>query len=271
MTESVFGVIGNPVEHSLSPAMHNAAFGELDTEARYHAFWVENVGPAVEGATALGFGGLNVTIPHKLAVMEHCESLSDDAEVIGAVNTLQFDDGNVFGHNTDAEGARRALLAEIDDLGGARTAVIGAGGAARAIVTALAREGCQITVMNRTVARAAELAALARSLGAGADYESLDEKGTVGNFDLVVNATSVGMGTDESLLDREDLRGASYVFDAVYRPVRTRLLQEAEAAGAKPIDGVGMLVHQGAESLRVWTGKEPPLEVMERAVRGELE
>lgn len=269
--EEVYGLIGDPVEHSLSPVMHNAAFSVLGMEARYHAFRVEGaeVGDAVRGAAALGIGGLNVTIPHKRSVMDHCDSLSDDAEVIGAVNTLEFD-GGVTGHNTDVEGVRLALEREVGDLSGTRALVLGAGGAARAVVVALAREGCEVTVLNRTVEKAADLAELARGLGAEADHGGLDERSRAGEFDLVINTTSVGMESDETLLEAGDIEGASYVFDAVYRPLETRLLREAVEAGATPVDGLGMLVLQGAESLRIWTDREPPVGEMERAARKAL-
>lgn len=267
--DRVFGLLGSPVEHSLSPPMQNAAFRELGMEARYHAFEVEELEEAVMGAVALGFGGLNVTIPHKRPVTELCDSLSVDAEAVDAVNTLEFHDG-VTGHNTDVEGVGETLRREVGDLDGLSAMVLGAGGAARAMVVALARAGCRVTVLNRTADRAEEVAGLASPLGTEADHGGLDRRDEAGDHDIVLNATPVGTESDETLLTREDLRGASYVFDAVYRPVRTRLLREAEAAGARPIDGVGMLVLQGAASLRIWTGCAPPVRVMEEAVRGRL-
>lgn len=270
MTETVFGLIGNPVEHSLSPPMHDAAFDALGMEARYHAFDVERVDAAVEGAAALGFGGLNVTVPHKRAAMRSCDELSETAEAVGAVNTLEFRGDAVAGHNTDVAGVRLALEREVGDLEGMDCLVVGAGGAARAMVVALAEQGCGVTVLNRTVEKAEELAELAASLGSDADAGGLSRLDEAGSHDVVLNATPVGMDEDESVLTREQLEGASYVFDAVYSPVETRLLREAHAADATPIDGVGMLVFQGAESFRIWTGRDPPVEEMERAVRDRL-
>lgn len=271
MVETVFGLIGSPVEHSLSPPMQNAAFGALGMEARYHAFEVTDVGTAVDGAAALGFGGLNVTVPHKRAAMRSCDELSDVAEVVGAVNTLSFAGDRVEGHNTDVEGVRMALEREVGDLSGMDALVVGAGGAARAMVVALAGAGCGITVLNRTVEKAETLVELADELDAEADSGGLDRLDEAGSHDLVLNATSVGMESDETVLEADQLEGTSFVFDAVYNPVETRLLREARAAGATPIDGVGMLALQGAASFRIWTGREPPVEEMERVVRKRLE
>ena len=295
----VFGLIGNPVGHSLSPPMHEAAYRELDMDARYVTFEPApgDLADAISGARALGITGLNVTIPFKRDVLDLCEP-DDLAARIGAINTLDFTsvgdspaveeptaNGDTLtrpqGYNTDAIGARRALEDSGVDLEG-RAVVVGAGGAGRAISFALADAGMDVTVANRTAETARELAAsLSEDANADTDVDA-SANGTsdghgldalpalLADADLLVNATSVGMDEDRSPVPREALHGDLAVFDAVYRPIETRLLCEARAAGARTIDGATMLLHQGAAAFERWTGRSPPLNVMDEALRARL-
>ncbi|MGD9694877.1 MAG: shikimate dehydrogenase [Thermoleophilia bacterium] len=263
----VAGIIGWPVEHSLSPAMHNAAFGALGLNWAYAAFAVDpaRVEEAVRGLAAAGVAGLNVTIPHKRAVVPLCSSVSDAVRAIGAANTLVPDgDGGFRGDNTDAEGFLRALdEAAPVDLEGRDALVLGAGGAARAVVFALRSRGARVRVANRTAAKAAELGDPVPFAGAALDAVAA---GTA----IVVNTTSLGLEGDAAPpeLPLAGLGPDQVVVDVVYRRGGTPWLAAATARGARGVDGLGMLLHQGAAAFAQWTGVEPPIDVMRAALAG---
>ena len=241
--------------------MHRAAYAALGIDAAYLAFDVPpaDLADAIRGARALGIRQLSVSIPHKESVIPLLDALDPTAEKIGAVNTIVRQEGRLVGHNTDWLGAVRALEAE-RNLAGARAVVLGAGGAARAVVFGLLRRGATVTVLNRTEDRAASLA---RDLGAQAwaPFEHLEEI----RFDVLVNATSVGLRSDASPVPVGAIRADTLVMDTVYEPERTRLLRDAETRGARTLSGKWMLVFQAAEQLRLWTGLEPPVEEMAKA------
>jgi shikimate dehydrogenase len=248
------GVLGFPVGHSRSPAMMNAAFRQLGLDWRYFRLPLppERFEEAVTALPGSGYRGANVTIPHKLAAHALADELSDPARAIGAVNTLTFkEDGGIAGDNTDAGG----LLDAIGEPVSGTALVLGAGGAARAAAWALAQAGADVTVWSRTSARAAELAA---DLGVGHSERP-------GPSELLVNATSVGLRAGDTL-DGLPLVDARVVVDLVYGPDPTPVVQWAEERGARVVNGLEVLVRQGARSLTLWTGEEPPVEVMRRAV-----
>ncbi len=261
------GVMGWPVEHSLSPAMHNAAFRALGLNWAYLALPVEpaRLVEAMRGLAAAGCGGLNVTIPHKRAVLDECSSVSPAVAAIGAANTLVPDGaGGWAAENTDAEGFLRALdEAAPLDLDGAEVLLIGAGGAARAVAWALRTRGARVRVANRTPDRAADLGLHVPFVPAALDA-------TAGQAALVVNATSLGLGADvpPPELPLAGLGPGQVAFDLVYRPGGTPWLAAAAARGARTVDGLGMLLHQGAAAFARWTGVEPPVEVMREALAG---
>ncbi|WP_424444195.1 shikimate dehydrogenase [Methanothrix sp.] len=276
----VFGVFGDPIEHSLSPSMHNAAFRALGIKGCYHAFRVSRprLADAIYGAAAMGFGGLNLTIPLKEEALR-LESLEVDdlAREIGAVNTISFsaDKGEggaeyrirIQGHNTDGRGALLALQGAGVRVRGSRVLIIGAGGAARALAYSLDREGAEISIANRRVQRAHDLAA---SVG-GTGFSLSDLDRLVSQADVIINATSVGMREgDGRIIDGHLLKSHHAVFDIVYNR-ETELISDARSAGAVAIDGVMMLVYQGAEAFEIWMGRRAPVDVMERAVRERLE
>lgn len=273
--KQVFGVFGDPIGHSLSPAMHNAAFSALGMDCIYHAFRVrpENLEKAILGAEAMGFGGLNLTVPLKEEAMK-LDFIKPDplAKRIGAVNTVVFGEtGKIQGYNTDGLGARQALLDTSVEIMGSRMVIAGAGGAARAVAFQLAADGADITVINRTEERAVELAkeisaAVLPGKIRGTGLSRLKE--LLRDADVLINTTTLGMypNTDATIATAEDLHSGLTVFDIVYNPLETRLLREAKAAGAKTISGVLMLVYQGAEAFRLWTGVEPPVELMKKTV-----
>lgn len=278
MQANKFGVIGHPIEHSLSPLMHNAALRELGLDYEYRAFDVkkEELETRIREFKKKGFIGLNVTIPHKVAVLKHMDSLSEDAALVGAVNTIKFGRKNI-GYNTDGIGCTRAL----DDAGvkvrGKRILILGAGGAARAIAFKLAMENAAITLADIIMEKAVTLAEDIKSkLGRRVDTTGLEGeilKKKIKEIDVLINATPAGMwpNVDETPINPEVIREGMAVMDIVYNPVETKLLREARKNGCKTINGVGMFVHQGAESLKIWLGIEPPIDVMRKAVVKELQ
>jgi shikimate dehydrogenase len=262
----LFGVIGDPVAHSRGPAMHNAALRAMDYPGVYLAFRTADPIGALTGMRALRIRGLSVTIPHKIAIMAMLDDVDETAARIGAVNTIAWRDGRLWGFNTDSHGAV-AALAERTTLAGKRLAVLGAGGAARALVFGLRREGAVVTIYNRDSRRGE---ALAKELGA--DFRPLAAFDS-GHTDIVVNTTSVGMHplVEASPIPAETLHAGLVVMDIVYNPLHTVLLRAAQAKGCTVVDGVEMFVRQGAKQLELWTGLAAPVEIMRRAVLESLD
>ena len=271
----VFGVFGDPIGHSLSSAMHNAAFSALGMDCIYHAFRVrpEKLEKAILGAEAMGFGGLNLTVPLKEAALKlNCIKPDPLAERIGAINTVVFEKaGEITGYNTDGLGAKQALLDAAVEIRGSKIVVAGAGGAARAIAFQLAADGAEITIINRTEERAIELASeISASVFPGrikgTGLSGL--KGLLREADILINTTTLGMhpNIDTAIATSEELHSNLTVFDIVYNPLETRLLRETKATGAKTVSGILMLVYQGAEAFKLWTGIEPPVELMKKTV-----
>lgn len=272
----VVGVIGDPVEHSCSPPMHNAAFREMGMDYIYIPFHVKPVDlpAAVEGFKALNVAGINVTLPHKKFVLPLMDSVSQEAELIGAVNTMVFrDDGLVEGHNTDARGFIASLQEEgIDSVSNMKVVVLGAGGGAQAVVVGLALEGVdRITVANRTPEKAVQLAetmskktevpveGIALSDGRLPEY--------IAESDLLVGTVTASMDPSIPLIiDPEWLHEDLIVCDIIYVPPVTNLLKAAAERGLKTVGGMGMLVHQGAISFKLWTGKQPSVDTMRQAL-----
>ena len=270
----VYGLIGNPVGHSLSPPMHEAAYEMLGVDARYVTFEPprDSAVQAVESAQTLGIRGLNVTIPFKQDVLSAVEPTPLAAR-IGAVNTIDFSGEQPTGHNTDAPGLLRALEHHGVTLRGGAV-VVGAGGAGRAAAFALADAGMTVTVVNRTIERAERLATEICD-GHGSEIaraDALDSLSTLlEDTDILVNATSVGMDEDRTPVPGDALHAELAVLDAVYSPLKTRLLQDAAEAGATTVDGAWMLLYQGVEAFEYWTGRDAPVEAMNEALRGHLQ
>jgi len=274
---SVYAVLGSPIAHSLSPAMHNAAFRALDLKAVYTAFEVDkqHAETAIRGARALGFGGLNITFPLKELALRYCtpDALS---KRIGAVNTI---DSRGSGYNTDGMGAVRALEESGVTVKDTTVLLLGAGGAAKAIAAQLLLGGARVLLANRTASRslilARQMAAANIDCGCG-DIEAHglnDVDRLLPEASVLINATTVGMRgvlEGQTLVTAAQMHSRLVVFDIVYHPLETPLLREARAAGLHTIDGVKMLVHQGAASFVLWTSLEPPIHVMEEAVRKAL-
>lgn len=266
-------LLGYPVGHSMSAVMHNAAFEELGLDYRYD---LRGVSPERLGSFMTGemrdptVRGANVTIPHKLAVMEYLDEVDPEALAVGAVNTIMNDDGRLKGYNTDGLGAIRALEEAYGELEGVKAVIVGAGGAARAIGYHLSIRASEITILNRTQDRAKELAAHLSSMPeckASVEPSSLHRSAleeALKEAEILINTTPLGMtpDVDETPVDGSFIRPGTLVFDTVYNPLRTRLLREAEEAGARTLSGLRMLVYQGAAAFRLWTGLEPPVKLM---------
>ena len=267
-TTRVAAVIGSPVRHSLSPALHNAGFAATGVDWVYTAYEVApgNAGAALDAMRTLGLGGLSVTMPHKEAIAELVDELDPAAAALRSVNTVvRLDDGRLKGYSTDGAGFIAALSANGVDVADRRVCVLGAGGAARAIIDALARAGAKsIIVINRSEDRAISAAALAGRLGAVGDTTD------IGCSDIVINATSVGMDTTDLPCQPFDLHWDLIVADIVYHPRRTAFLAAAKAHGARTVEGLGMLVHQAMLQQQLWTGSTPDAAVMWAAAEREL-
>lgn len=282
-------VLGWPVGHSLSPAMHQAALDAEGIDAAYEAVAVppERLAQAIEALREHPWVGANVTIPHKEAVVPLLDELGPQATLVGAVNTIASRDGRLVGHNTDGAGFLAHLHAEGCDPAGRRAVVLGAGGAARAVVAALARAGVgQLAVLNRTAARRQAVAELAQHVAAvsgrsltvnTAPLDAGDETARLilSTAELVVNCTSLGMEPDVRTSPLEDAVGAlppaCFVYDTVYRPLASRLVTEARSRGLRATGGLGMLAYQGALAWEVWFGRRGPVELMQQVARAALE
>lgn len=277
----ICALIGDPVEHTMSPAMHNAAFKKLRLDYTYIPFRVKatELEQAVAGLRALNVRGFNVTIPHKVSVIPLLDELDPAAGKIGAVNTVVNDRGKLKGYNTDGEGFLRALIEKGIELEGKNVVVLGAGGASRAISYVLAENGARLTIFNRRqeLDWAENIARLIKKeLGMGVTVLELipgQLSAALATADVLVNATSVGMSPlgDKTPVPAALLKRSLTVFDIVYNPLETRLLREAKVAGARVIGGVEMLAWQGALAFEKWTGQTAPLALMRREVVKMLE
>jgi len=268
----LYGVFGDPVRHSKSPIMLGRAFAETGKNAAYVAFHVkpEALGDAVRGVRALGICGVNVTIPHKVEVMKHLDDIDETARSIGAVNTIVNRDGRLIGYNTDGIGYVRSLKEETGAaVAGARILMLGAGGASRGVGYALAKEApAKLYVANRTAAKAEELAndLAAATDAVGIGWDRIDH--IIGEVDIIINTTPIGMhpNADDVPIDVSGVRKGAVVSDLIYNPLTTKLLREAEAAGAVVHGGLGMFVYQGAYAFEYWTGEPAPVAAMREAV-----
>jgi shikimate dehydrogenase len=261
----VYGIIGNPVRHTLSPVMHNGAFDELNENRIYIPLPVEDVSAGLTGLKGLGICGASVTIPHKETVIPLLDYVDPVARKIGAVNTIQVVESSLgrelHGYNTDWLGANKALSTKTT-LAGKNVVVLGAGGSAKAIGFGLLEAGANIVICSRTESRGR---ALANELSCA--WYGLDKTKEL-QGDILVHATSVGMApnSDITLMEHNELAGYQVVMDIVYSPLKTRLLREAEMAGCTTVNGLEMLLYQGVAQFELWTGKEAPVDVMRKAL-----
>jgi shikimate dehydrogenase len=274
----VCAVIGDPIEHTLSPVMHNAAFDHLKLDFIFLAFRVKTsmLENAVRGVRGLGFRGLSVTMPHKQAVTRYLDEADEMVKFLGAANTVLNKNGKLVGFNTDGVGALKALTENGLSLTGKKLLLLGAGGAAKAIAFSLTKEVKELAILNRNSRKAAELAeALNHAYGKKVVGDSLSPaliRKNLQDADILINATSVGMApkVNQSLVEPEWLKPGLIVMDIIYNPIETKLVKHAKAADARVISGVEMLLYQGAASFEIWTGRPAPVNVMRKAILNKL-
>ena len=262
----IYGLIGNPVEHSLSPRIFNSLFDTPNDNAVYIKFMVDRLEEFLDYFRSMNIGGFSVTMPHKIGIMGYLKNeVNEKARHIGAVNTVVVNNGELIGYNTDCDGAIEALSGKTD-LRGKRVVVIGAGGASRAVVCGLAESKSIVTILNRTTEKAKDIAA---DFGCG--YGQLSDLGSI-DYDILINVTSVGMGRpEESPVPANLIKEGAIVFDMVYKPLMTRLLREAESKGCTIIDGLEMLINGDLRQFKLWTGRDADGRSVKEMVLSHLE
>jgi shikimate dehydrogenase len=268
-------IIGDPVDHSLSPAIHNAAFSSLGLNCSYISFRVQEgqLKNSLDSLRAINIGGFNVTMPHKVRVLEYVDQYDKTVELVGAANTVKNEDGKFCAYNTDVLGFIKPLRQRGIDFSGFEVTILGAGGAARAIAVALAGERgiANINIVNRNTDRSKELANLLKKLGLKASIVSSDNiQNIASKSNLIINTTPLGMEDEQSLIKSSSIRKDAIVYDIVYKPINTNLLESARTAGAKVVYGYEMLLEQAIASFKIWFQRDPPIEPMKKVLFGKF-
>jgi shikimate dehydrogenase len=267
-----YAVIGDPIDHSLSPAIHNAAFGFLGIDCTYIAYRIPKgeLASGVEALKKIQISGFNVTIPHKVDMMKYLDEVDENCKTIGATNTVVNNDGSLKGYNTDMDGFLDPIKKRNIDCKDSDVLLVGAGGAARAIVVGFSKEKVRkITIANRTKERADELIKFANSLGMESDYSDLSNAGNIsGKYKFIVNATSMGLKGNACPISTRSITKDSIVYDIVYMPVETELIEQSKKQGATIIYGWEMLLGQAMRSFKIWTGREAPYQAMKLTLLG---
>ena len=268
-------IIGDPIDHSLSPAIHNAAFNSLGLNCSYIAFRVQEgqLKNSLDSLRAINIGGFNVTMPHKVRVLEYVDQYDKTVELVGAANTVKNEDGKFCAYNTDVLGFIKPLQQRGIDFSGFEVTILGAGGAARAIAVALAGERgiANINIVNRNTDRSKELANLLKKLGLKASIVSSDNiQNIASKSNLIINTTPLGMKDEQSLIKSSSIRKDAIVYDIVYKPINTNLLESARTAGAKVVYGYEMLLEQAIASFKIWFQRDPPIEPMKKVLFGKF-
>ncbi len=271
----LYCIFGNPVKHSLSPLIHNAALDELGENAVYLAFSPESAREAVNAMRTLDIKGASVTIPFKTEIIQYIDEIDPAARMIGAVNTLKNNNGKVFGYNTDGTGALLAITSLGINIRNQRVLVLGNGGSARAVAFTLAQKGASVIISGRNEIKIHDLSEEIKSNSFKSEFKLIDklDKEFMRDVDIVINTTPLGMHPDTEttpLAEKLILPGHT-VFDIVYAPQKTRLLREAERKQAATLGGIEMLINQGLEQLRIWTGMEPPSELVRTIIKNKLD
>jgi len=268
----LFGLMGENTQHSLSPLIHNTAFRALGINAHYICFEINNrhLAQAINAIRTLDIKGINVTIPHKIQIIKHLDVIDENAEKIGAVNTIINKNNLLVGFNTDETGAVKAIETEIS-ITGKTVTVIGCGGAGRAIVFGISKKAKKINLLNRTLESAKKFADEINSKKIKViEFNNKNLKTALDESEILINATSVGMNSDKSPVPKQMLNSELFVSDIVYTPLETRLIRNAKEMKCRTLTGENMLVMQAAESFKLMTGKKAPLEIMQQTVKDEL-
>jgi len=267
-----YAVVGDPIDHSLSPTIHNAAFRELGLDCTYIAYRIPKgeLADGIEALKKIKISGFNVTIPHKIEMVKFLDRVSEDCSVIGATNTVSNDNGKLIGYNTDMDGFLAPFKKRNLNLKNSNILLIGAGGAARAITAGFAKEKAKkVTIANRTLQNANVLAQFAHKIGIDANAMTLDQVGeSASEYDIIVNATSIGLNNEPSPISTKTINESSIVYDIVYKPINRDLIKQSKKNGAKIVYGYEMLLGQAALAFKIWHGVEAPYEVMKKSILG---
>ena len=267
-----FAVIGDPIDHSLSPNIHSAAFRELGLDSSYIAYRIPEgeLEGGIEGLKKIKIDGFNITIPHKIEMMKYLDKIDETCNLIGAVNTVSNKDGILKGYNTDMDGFLEPFKKKKLNIDGTNVLLIGAGGAARAIAAGFAKEKAKgITIANRTLERATSLSKFAKTIGLNANaIEIKDIKDTISDYDVIVNATSVGLKNESSVIELKGINEKTIVYDVVYMPMNTDFIKKAKAEKAIIVYGYEMLLGQAVRAFEIWHGIEAPYNAMKKALLG---
>ena len=266
-------IIGDPIDHSLSPAIHNAAFNTLGLNCSYIAFRVQEgqLKNSIDSLRSINIGGFNVTMPHKVKVLNYVDRCDKTVQLVGAANTVNNEEGKFYAYNTDVAGFIRPLRERKIGFNGIEVLILGAGGAARAVVVALAEEKgiANINIFNRNTDRSTNLANLVKKLGLKASVISNDDIQKIAyKSDLIVNTTPLGMSNEESLIKSASISKDSIVYDIVYKPISTKLIENAKTAGARVVYGYEMLLEQATASFKIWHKMDPPIDSMKKVLFG---
>lgn len=266
-----FAVIGDPIDHSLSPNIHNAAFLALGLDCTYIAYRIPK-GELEEGIDALKkikISGFNVTIPHKIEMIKYLDKIDESCSVIGAVNTVSNNEGVLKGYNTDMDGFLEPIKKRDIKIQNKKVLLIGSGGAARAIVAGFAKEKADsITIANRTLDNARRLSGFSKKLGLEASSISINEVEKISDFDFIINATSIGLKNEPSIISLEGINSETIVYDIVYMPMNTDFLKQARKKDATIIYGYEMLLGQASRSFEIWHGMKAPYDAMKKSLVG---
>ena len=267
-----FAVIGDPINHSLSPNIHSAAFRELNLDCSYIAYRIpkEELEEGIEGLKKIKIDGFNVTIPHKVEMMKYLDKIDESCSLIGAVNTVENKDGTLKGYNTDMDGFLEPLKKRNVDISNSNVLLLGAGGAARAIVAGFAKEKAKIiTIANRTIEKANNLAEFAQKISLNSNAITIDQvEESAKNYNIIVNATSIGLKNESSPISPEGIGEKTVVYDIVYMPMHTDFLKKAKEKNATVIFGYEMLLGQAVRAFEIWHDMEAPYNAMKKALLG---
>jgi len=267
-----FAVIGDPIDHSLSPTIHNAAYRELEMECTYIAYRVAQgeLATGIESLKKIKIAGFNVTIPHKIEMMRYLDNLDDNCKKIGAVNTVLNDDGILRGFNTDMDGFLEPIKRKEIEIKNSRILILGAGGAARAIIAGFQKENAkEITIVNRTKSKGDELSEFSNRMGLSSVSSSIkDMEDFDSQFDMIVNASSLGLKGEKNIIPSRLFDEQTTVYDIVYKPIKTDLINTAKERKSRIIFGYEMLLGQAIRSFEIWLDKQAPYDAMKRAILG---
>ena len=267
-----YAVIGDPIEHSLSPTIHNAAYRELQLECTYIAYRVAtgDLATGIESLKKIKISGFNVTIPHKIEMMNYLDNVDENCKKIGAVNTVLNDDGILRGFNTDMDGFLEPIKRKEIEIKNSKILLLGAGGASRAIIAGFQKENArEITIVNRTKTNGDELAQFSNELGLNATSNTIEDMNLFdSNFDFIVNASSLGLKNEDNIIPEKLFDEKTIVYDIVYKPVKTNLINKAKEKNCKIIFGYEMLLGQAIRSFEIWLDRKAPYDVMKRSILG---